>query len=393
MEKRVHEEEKRLEMRENLSISILGDVCPDREFNRFFREIDKVQLGDIGEYLKGRDITVANLEAPASNRGSKQKKTGPCLHCPSTDVAALKRQGVQILSLANNHILDYGEEALLDTIHVAEHCDVKVFGAGMNKDEALKELIVEKNGWRIGFLSFAEHEFNVAYKDRAGANLFDPYESYDAIQRVKEDCDYLIILYHGGIEHYKLPSPLLQKKCRKMICSGADIVLCQHSHCIGTIEDYQGGTILYGQGNAFFGAREGNEQWNTGLMVDFDFCDKDVAISYKLIKAGAKGIHFANCEDSDARIKQMKKESERLNEPEYLKTQWIKYCSKEEAMVIPHVYGWNRYFNKLNRVFHNRLARRLIGKQSRMITMNLIRCESHREVMQTILEETSGIKY
>lgn len=379
-------------MKEEIQLTILGDICPDREFNRFFRNTNELDLGDVGTYLQTRDVVVANLEAPASPLGAKQKKTGPCLHCQREDLDGMKQQGIQILSLANNHILDYGPEALLDTIASAEACGLQTFGAGKNREEASRELIIEKNGWKIGFLSFAEHEFNIAYEDSPGANLFDPYESYDQISKVRGLCDYLIILYHGGIEHYKYPSALLQKKCRKMISSGADIVLCQHSHCIGTLETFEKGTILYGQGNAYFGMREGNTPWNTGLLVDICLSEEKRHVSFRMIEAGKTGISFAQKQESEERIAQMLSDSEKIGDAAFLKSQWDGFCAKEEPMVLSNLYGWNRYFNKLNRLLKNRLAKVFIGKRARMVTMNLVRCDSHREVVQTILENSGGFR-
>ena len=212
-------------MKENLRISILGDVCPDRSFNRFFRNTNEIVFNNVSEYINDSDITIANLEAPASDKGNPIEKTGPRLHCKSDDLDALKQIGIDVISLANNHILDYGEEALSDTINKASSIGLSVFGAGKNLEEAAKPLFVEKSGWKIGFLSYAEEEFSIAGKQSFGANLFDPYISLDQIKDAKEECDYLIVLYHGGIEHYELPSPLLQKKCRK-IASSISACIC-----------------------------------------------------------------------------------------------------------------------------------------------------------------------
>ena len=85
--------------------------------------------------------------------------------------------------------------------------------------------------------------------------------------------DYLIVLNHGGIEYYKFPSPLLQRKCREMVKCGADFVVCQHSHCIGTAENFLNGTILYGQGNSVFGYKDNSDSWNNGLLVKLTLSD------------------------------------------------------------------------------------------------------------------------
>lgn len=76
----------------------------------------------------------------------------------------------------------------------------------------------------------------------------------------------MIVLYHGGKEQYRYPSPNLQKTCRKLVEKGADLVVCQHSHCIGCREEYLQGTIVYGQGNFLFDDEE-NEYWQTSLLI------------------------------------------------------------------------------------------------------------------------------
>ena len=77
-------------------------------------------------------------------------------------------------------------------------------------------------------------------------------ESLDHIQNLKDQCDYVIVLYHGGKEHYRYPSPYLQRVARKMVEKGADLVVCQHSHCIGCYEKYKDSMIIYDQGNFIF---------------------------------------------------------------------------------------------------------------------------------------------
>src|SRR5699024_1436352 len=106
-----------------------------------------------------------------------------------------------------------------------------------------------------------------------GANPFDPLESFDHIQELKSKCDYVIVLYHGGKERYRYPSPYLQKVCRKFAQKGADLIVCQHSHCIGAYEEFEGSTIIYGQGNFIFNTLN-NEFWNTSLLIKVEITNE-----------------------------------------------------------------------------------------------------------------------
>lgn len=98
---------------------------------------------------------------------------------------------------------------------------------------------------------------------------------------MKKQCDIAIVLYHGGKEHYRYPSPNLQRICRKIVDKGADLVICQHSHCIGCEEKWNSGVIVYGQGNFLFD-NSNSEFWKTGLLVvlDFDKTMKQTSVSY-----------------------------------------------------------------------------------------------------------------
>lgn len=374
-------------MRESLSICILGDVCPDKGYcGDFDFSAPDALFGDVLDAVKQADIAICNLEAPASLRGAPISKCGPALHCRPSDVDVLAAAGIKLFSLANNHILDYGEEALLDTVtYIEEHC-MKSFGAGRNIAEARKPILLEKKGWRIGCVSFAEHEFNLATETSAGANPFDPYCSLADVRKLKSQCDYLIVLYHGGIENYAYPSPLLQKKCHALAEAGANLVLCQHSHCIGTLETYHGTDILYGQGNAVFGQIEGDEAWNTGLLAELHLSEEAHSVSYRLMKAGKHGISFAEEADGERRLAALYSESEKLCDPVFIREKWDEFCRYNAKWYLPMLLCWGRVRNKLNRMTNNRLIDLFTNQKKRRVVMNLIHCDAHREVIQTILE-------
>ncbi len=364
---------------------IFGDICPDNDYKKLFGYEGKSVFDEkIKELIENSVYVVGNLECPATKSNSAVTKCGPVLKADPDDIKYLKETGFDALSLANNHILDYGEEAVSETLEVLKQNGIDYFGAQKNIEEAKKPLIKEVCGKTVGFLSFAEAEFNLAFEDSPGANHFDAYTSFDDISKLKAECDFVVVLYHGGIEFYKNPSPLLQKKCRKMAESGADLVLCQHSHCIGTTETINGSTIIYGQGNTAFGYREGSNSWNEGFAVSVSLDNNEVQLH--LINAEKNGIILANDDKNKERINQMLDDSKCLDDSLWIKGEWNKYCRKQEALDLALIYGRGRVFNKLNRILNNALIRFIYNRKKQMITMNLIRCEAHHEVVQTILE-------
>ena len=207
---------------------------------------------ELYEILKQSDLNVFNLEVPLTDIETPIVKFGNNLIAPTKTINGYKALEPLFLTLANNHSLDQGVEGLTTTLNLLKQHKIAHAGAGANLKEAKKPFIFEKDDIRIGFYLCTENEFTMATCHTMGANPFDVLESFDEVKVLKAQCDYVIVLYHGGKEFYRYPSPMLQRYCRKFVDSGANLVICQHNHCVGSREDYQGGTIIYGQGNFIF---------------------------------------------------------------------------------------------------------------------------------------------
>lgn len=367
-----------------VKISIISDICPTHDWQDLF---DSGTAETLAVGLKGlvsaSDYCVANLECPITNSVTKIRKSGPNQKGKESDLGVLKDIGVNAFSLANNHIKDYGSCGVLDTIEYLKKHQFDWFGAGNDINHMKNSLNVRLKDKSITFISFAEEEFNLANQKEAGANGFDPYCSGQLIQRLKSEADYVIVLYHGGIEHYAYPSPELMKKCRFMVDLGADCVICQHSHCIGTYEYYKNGYILYGQGNGIFGYRRKSETWNEGLLLNIIINDS-ITIEYNMMYATSRGIKV--CDDKK-RLSKFHKESEKIASYEFLISEWSKFCKSKEALDLPQLYGWNKNLVRLNRILCGSLCRILVSERSRMTSMNYIRCDALREVLKTCLQD------
>ncbi|MDD3401312.1 MAG: CapA family protein [Eubacteriales bacterium] len=363
------------------SILVFGDVCPSWGWPELFatRNVDKL-FGNLLPIMNEATQIIANLECPLTDAEEKETKTGPNLKAPSDSLQALKQVGVSAVSLANNHIRDYGNRGVLDTIRYCNELSIPFFGAGDNSQDAARPLFLMLGQKKIGFLAFAEEEFNCVSKTQAGANRFDPYVSFGDIGRAKQSCDRLVVLYHGGIEHYRYPSPLLQKKCHAMIDAGADLVLCQHSHCIGTLENYGAGKILYGQGNSVFGYKVGKTEWNRGLVVKL-VAVEELTVSFIPIEATQNGLVILD----ESVVDELIETSNRLQDKDFIDNNWIKFCQPQKAEYLAMLFAKGRVFNKLNRLTNNLLINTL--HRNRMTSMNIIRCDAHREVAQTVLEQ------
>ena len=197
-------------------------------------------------------------------------------------------------------------------------------GVGQTPEEAAKPYIFECDGKKIGVYACAEHEFSIVTEYTAGANPIDLLETPDHIAALRAGCDYVIVLYHGGKEHYRYPSPNLQKVCRKLVEKGADLVVCQHSHCIGCEEKDQCGTIVYGQGNFLFDGSE-SEFWQTSLLVRIG---DDFGISYILLKKNGNLVRYADKAEAAIILKEFRQRSLEIHDAIILRE---KYAEFEET--------------------------------------------------------------
>ena len=134
---------------------------------------------------------------------------------------------------------------------------------GENLSKAREPYIRTIDDVRLGVYCCTEHEYSIATNTQAGANPYDPLFSFDDVRELKKACDYVIVLYHGGKEHYRYPSPLLQKVFHKFAEVGADLVIAQHTHCIGCMEKYGGSTLVYGQQGILPFDHSKSDYWKT----------------------------------------------------------------------------------------------------------------------------------
>lgn len=174
-------------------------------------------------------------------------------------------------------------------------------------------------------INVCEHEYSYALPDRIGANPYDPYLTMQDIRTAKQNAEYVIVIYHGGKELCRYPSPRLRNLCREMVYCGADVVLTQHSHCIGCYEEFEKGHILYGQGNFHFCAPGKTDLWNTGLLVELDI-EKDLKIRFIPIVTGELGIDLAQGQKYDEIMRSFAERNEELENGKWLDG-WKAYCA------------------------------------------------------------------
>lgn len=207
--------------------------------------------------LRKSDVTIANLESPIARHGTEYTDKKFRFRAEPAVATALKTAGINLVTLANNHIMDFGQEALLETRNHLETAGIAWIGAGETLAEARKPYLYNAKGKTIAFLGYSltqPTEF-FAGKGRSGtAPGFDRFIAED-IANVRRLADYVIVSIHWGTEGTSSIQPYQRVLAHKVIDAGADIILGHHPHVLRGIERYKKGIIFYSLGNFAFASK------------------------------------------------------------------------------------------------------------------------------------------
>jgi poly-gamma-glutamate capsule biosynthesis protein CapA/YwtB (metallophosphatase superfamily) len=373
-----------------IRIIIGGDTGPIGCNQMLFQEGNaEVLLGDLLTRLGSVDLFIANLECPLIEKETPILKCGPTLGAPVVCVNGLSAMGIDIVGLANNHIMDHGRQGLQSTLAALEREGIGYVGAGKNLEEAHKILVRQVGGMRIGVLALAEHEFGIAGREVAGANPLDVIDVVRNISEHRAEFDYLVVLLHGGNEYYPYPRPNLMDTCRFLVEIGANVVVCQHSHCAGCLEVYRGSPIVYGQGNLLFDYPSNESAWHEGVLVSLainDNTETDVQLIPYLQSDAQPGIHTMPYEATF--LSGFLHRSRNIADESFVLAQWQRFCRDKKRH---HLHLFNYPPGLLRRVLGRLdLLHFLDSPDKQRVRLNAIRCESLREVLIALLSEESG---
>ena len=371
----------------SLTLLIGGDVLPTKLTREAFACGNGEELLKDGLYQRWMkaDVRLFNLECPITDRETPIEKCGPALKASPDAVRgieALKPEGV---CLCNNHILDYGPEGLRDTMEGLRGKGISTFGAGACLGDADRAWYREAKGIRLGVYAVTEHEFSTADAETPGANPLDPLELGDRVRQAKKDCDYLILLYHGGRECYPYPSPQLQKTCRKAASAGADLVLCQHSHCVGAQETFGNAVIVYGQGNFIFHVEDGEPCFDQGLLVEVTLGEGAPKVAYVPVGRRELGTALLSGPEGERLIGEFMARSRQIQTPGFVETTYGAYAREQKEKMMKVFFSGNPLLKAVN-VLYGRRPSRVYGRQTQLNIKNTILCESLRELMGRGLE-------
>lgn len=369
-----------------MKILVAGDFCPILRLERsLVSERYSEVLGDVRETVMSADYSIVNFECTVTEGDEDAiTKVGPNLKCSSKGLDALKWAGFKCVTIANNHILDYGERGLENTITACKQNRIDVVGGGRNLQEASSILYKDIQGKKIAIINCCEHEFSVATEESAGANPLNPIQQYYSIKEAKDKADFVLVIVHGGHEHFQLPSLRMQETYRFFVDAGADAVVNHHQHCYSGYEVYKNSPIFYGIGNFCFDWKpiRINKLWNYGYMVILDL--NESGVNYELIP-------YTQCTE-EATVKRIDKKEfvEKIqsvnkiiaNSSELSNQLRVYYKTSNVLNAFEPFYG-----SLLTKFQNRKWFPSLLSTRQLLKLLNLISCESHRDKVIAVLQE------
>src|SRR5690606_7364369 len=345
---------------------------------------------NVRELFRSSDFNIVNLEAPVTDCDEKILKTGPHLKgSKQGTIDVLQALNVRLVTLANNHILDYGEKGLKDTLDFVKKHNIDRVGGGVNNEDASRIFYLETDEGRIAVINFAENEWASAGETSAGSNPMDLIENVNQIREAKKNADFVLVIIHGGHEYYNLPSPQIQKRYRFYADEGADIVISHHTHCVSGFEIHNGVPIYYSLGNFLFTKQSKKHDWYTGLIVEINIVEGKLEADYHIVEQeqNSFALSLVSGSSAEALNDRIYKYSQQILSRQSLGEAWENYKEESKTNTLrywsPNIFIKNRYL----RSFLYKIGMTWLNKDGVKVYLNMIRCESHLDLSREIFKD------
>jgi len=369
-----------------VSVFVSGDFCPARvPANWPSKENTPMTIfADLSAMIRNADLSITNLECPLTLSNAAIKKIGPHLKASPAMASLLRDAGFNLVTLANNHIYDYGQQGLSDTLDALQKNGLPYVGAGLSLQDAVKTFFTELKNIKLAIVNFAEIEYSSADTKHGGANPMDLIDNFHQIHDARKHADHVIVIIHGGHEQYHYPSPATLKRYRFYAESGASVVIGHHTHCIGGYEQRKGIPIFYSLGNFFFPPRHDVPTlWHEGYALLLKITKNSLAfeiLPYEQCKGGTLSIDRSR---RDTILKKIEDINRVLSNGEQIAAHWKKYTEERRHYFLAKISGLGKYKTAIFR----RLG--LLGcfyRKSQLESVRqMIRCEAHKEAAAKVL--------
>jgi len=266
----------------------VGDIMLSRGVGKIMAEQNNwlYPFEHVREYLQKADLVFGNLEGPISGRGRNQGSIYSFNMDPYA-VQGLIDANIGVLSVANNHIFDYGREAFLDTLAVLNLSGIDAVGGGVNFEDAHRTLVRDMKGTKVAFLAYTNllpRSFGEKDSVPATSYLDEEIMKHD-IGAAKTLADIVVVSFHWGDEYSTKHNDWQERIAHEAVDAGATLVVGHHPHVVQEVEEYHGGYIAYSLGNFIFD-QNFSPDTNKGLILEVKVDDK------KIIGVKTIGVFF-----------------------------------------------------------------------------------------------------
>lgn len=372
-----------------MKVLVVGDFYPNFELKTtLLNNEPNIIFDKFYSIIQKSDLAIVNLESPLTSGDKAIKKTGPALKADKFFADFLKNTGFGLATLANNHIMDYGPKGLQDTTEALAKVGLNYVGAGDFISVAKQPYIyTSKEGKKLAVLNIAENEWSTTKGNNPGAAGFDTVSNFYSIQEAKTNADFLLLITHGGHENYHLPSKSFRDLLRFYVDAGADAIVNHHTHCISGYEIYKGKPIYYSLGNFLFD-KKGSDftYWNKGLAAEIDFTDNKINagthIFYQCVNE--KPFELLEGDIADQELKQLDSLSRIIQNDDEIDREFLKWVTRSQKYyninIEPHS------IRVLQALQNRSIIPSFWSKKKMLFLLNMLRCESHREILIQKLE-------
>lgn len=287
------------ETQQDVTVVFSGDILlSSYVLNNYEKSgINGILSEELQSEMQNADITMVNEEFPFSNRGTQAQDKQFTFRVDPNYVKILQEMGIDVVTVANNHALDYGTDALSDTFQTLDNAGIAYVGAGDNLERASQPYVIKAGGKTFGFLAASrvipEVSWNIDNRQPGMLCTYDSAELCNAIQKAKETCDYVVVYVHWGIERENTPQDYQRQLGKAYIDAGADMVIGAHPHVLQGIEYYNGKPIVYSLGNYIF-----NQEINSTVLLKTTITPENET-TLQLIPAYASGAKTQKMQEED----------------------------------------------------------------------------------------------
>ena len=285
---------------EEIKLLFAGDVLLDERYAVMANLLDRgggveeAFSTELLNVMRSADVFMLNNEFTFTNRGTPTEGKKFTFRANPERVSLLQEIGVDMVSVANNHMYDYGEISLLDTLDTLENAGIAYTGAGENLEEAMKPVYLIANGMKIGIISATQIERNGTPDTKEATattpgvlRCMDTKNLLQVIEQMEESCDYTILYIHWGTELKEEIDWLQEEQAPIYAQAGVDLIIGDHPHCLQKIDSVMGVPIVYSLGNFWFNSKTQNS------------CVVEVVLKEKELHT----LKFMPCKQEDSRTR------------------------------------------------------------------------------------------